>query len=102
MLTILSSRQEIVENVLSDGQDLLGELGDEVLRELAQLVPFEAGERLGDGGAEAHGGRLVDAVEAERDHVRAPLGRRVAAALARHDLLPVEGDRGALQKRKFP
>ena len=81
---------------MSDGQDLLGEFRDEVLRKLSQLISLEAGEGLRDGGAESDRRRLVDAVEAEGDHVRAPLGWRVAAALTRYDLLPVESDRCAL------
>ena len=62
-LTRLPLRQQIIQDLLRDGQNLLGQFGDEVLGKLLERVSAEAGQGLGDGGAEADRARLRRGIE---------------------------------------
>ena len=54
LLTRWPRGQELVQDSLSRRQDLLRQLGDQVLGELLQLVPLQAGQGLADRRPQLH------------------------------------------------
>ena len=56
--TCLSLGQEVIQYLLRYRQDLLRQLGDEVLSELLEGVAAETGQRFRDGRAQADGAGL--------------------------------------------
>ena len=68
----------------------LRQFTDEVLGKLLQLIALQPRERLGDGRAEGEPVRLVNAVQANRHHVRAPRGGGGTRARAPRDASTVK------------